>query len=633
MEDKTVKYSIEILDKWSNGLNKFNSSVDSANRKVGALNASLSTSSKSPHNDVKKSLSQLRSQLSRYKEASENSFRSDHIARYNRMIKETEKQIESLEGRSNKSGGLGGLGIGKGAVGWAAVAVAAVKGVAAFKDFSKESIEASMQVETYTSAVKNMLGGSADAARERMQEYFDIAKKTPFDLPQVIEAGNQLQALGRYSRENVTLLGDLAAASGKPMAQALRAYAKMASGQKGIAVDMFRDLMITTEDWTKATGKGVSKNGELLATTEELLNVLPDIMKSKGYFGMMATQSATTGGRVANLKDDVFQLKVALGDKLSPTVNKFVGISSKAVDTMRSWVEIPLEQKIAKEKAELNVLVESLMRTNEKEERRKTIIDELQRKYPEFLKNIDIEKATTEQLTTALKNANAEYDKKMRKAAMSRRIEDLEASMGEDMDDIAKYETSIEAKKKYAELNAELKRKYGNLSIRGIKEIIKTGQRKTYPNMDGKPVIIEYSEEERADISALWAEMETYGDLMTWFGNDRKKLKKAQTSYERYKQQKSIIEGLFGEEETTDDDKPKDAVTPSGGGGTGIEGAAETISSSSSSKIVNITIDNLIGVNNNVFKEGQGVSEAEGFNNKLRDALIGVLNDVNYMVG
>jgi cob(I)alamin adenosyltransferase len=102
MEDKTVKYSIEILDKWSNGLNKFNSSVDSANRKVGALNASLSTSSKSPHNDVKKSLSQLRSQLSRYKEASENSFRSDHIARYNRMIKETEKQIESLEGRSNK---------------------------------------------------------------------------------------------------------------------------------------------------------------------------------------------------------------------------------------------------------------------------------------------------------------------------------------------------------------------------------------------------------------------------------------------------------------------------------------------------------------------------------------------------
>ena len=132
----------------------------------------------------------------------------------------------------------------------AAVAVAAVKGVAAFKDFSKESIEASMQVETYTSSVKNMLGGSADAARERMQEYFDIAKKTPFDLPQVIEAGNQLQALGRYSRENVTLLGDLAAASGKPMAQALRAYAKMASGQKGI-VDMFLRLNDNYQRLTK----------------------------------------------------------------------------------------------------------------------------------------------------------------------------------------------------------------------------------------------------------------------------------------------------------------------------------------------------------------------------------------------
>jgi hypothetical protein len=219
----------------------------------------------------------------------------------------------------------------------------------------------------------------------------------------------------------------------------------------------------------------------------------------------------------------------------------------------------------------------------------------------------------------------------MRKAAMSRRIEDLEASMGEDMDDIAKYETSIEAKKKVAEIQKEIKKKYGTSVFFQLDDIEEKGQYKTQ-DRSGKETIHTFSEQDRVELSALRAELKSYEDLMA-FGNNKKQLKKAQASYEKYKKQKSIIEGLFGEEETTDDDKPKDAVTPSGGGGTGIEGAAETISSSSSSKIVNITIDNLIGVNNNVFKEGQGVSEAEGFNNKLRDALIGVLNDVNYMVG
>ena len=113
---------------------------------------------------------------------------------------------------------------------------------------------ATAQIEKYNVTLKTMLG-STTAARDRMQEYLDVAKKTPFELSQVVEAGNQLQAIGRYSRQNLEMLGDLAAASGKPMEQVMNAYAKLATGQKGEGVNMFRDLLISTDDWTKATGR------------------------------------------------------------------------------------------------------------------------------------------------------------------------------------------------------------------------------------------------------------------------------------------------------------------------------------------------------------------------------------------
>ena len=97
--------------------------------------------------------------------------------------------------------------------------------------------------------------GSQEAANARFEEMSKFAAETPFELNEVVQLGNQLQALGKYSKENMTILGDLAAAAGKPIDQVTGAFAKLASGQKGMAVDMFRDLLITTDDWAKATGK------------------------------------------------------------------------------------------------------------------------------------------------------------------------------------------------------------------------------------------------------------------------------------------------------------------------------------------------------------------------------------------
>lgn len=186
-----------------------------------------------------------------------------------------------------------------------------------------QAIKGAGQFEVYRATLTTMLG-SQELANERLKEYADIGKSTPFELDQVVQLGNSLQAVGKYSRESVIMLGDLAAASGKPIEQVSGAYAKLASGQKGVAVDMFRDLLITTEDWTKATGKGVSKSGELMATTAEMMAVLPKIMKDKRYSGMMAEQSKTLFGIWSNLMDSISEKTRLLGEKLLPHIKPMI---------------------------------------------------------------------------------------------------------------------------------------------------------------------------------------------------------------------------------------------------------------------------------------------------------------------
>jgi len=186
-----------------------------------------------------------------------------------------------------------------------------------------QAIKQAGDFEIYRATLTTMLG-TQEKANARLKEYAEIGATTPFELDEVVKLGNQLQAMGKYSRDNVIMLGDLAAASGKPIDQVGGAYAKLVTGQKGMAVDMFRDLLITTDDWVKATGKGVNKNGELMATTQEMLAVLPKIMADKKFSGMMDQQSQTFQGKWSNLMDSINEKLRQFGEKLLPVIKPYL---------------------------------------------------------------------------------------------------------------------------------------------------------------------------------------------------------------------------------------------------------------------------------------------------------------------
>jgi hypothetical protein len=195
-----------------------------------------------------------------------------------------------------------------------------------------KAIKGASEWESFNTTFEVLLG-SAEKARERLREISKFAIKTPFSLPEVVDLGRQLQALGRYSQENMMMLGDLAAATGKPIRQVSEAFTKLVVGQKGIAAKMFRNLLITSEDWIEATGKGISKNGELLASTEELIRALPKIMEKKGFTGMMIERSKILEGVYSNLLDAMGATFRVFGKSIVDTI-KLKDVLLKLIDVL-----------------------------------------------------------------------------------------------------------------------------------------------------------------------------------------------------------------------------------------------------------------------------------------------------------
>lgn len=655
MAKNDVEFKIKLIDQFGHPLSNLQ-------KKVGNFNEAQIKAS----GVLNKSLSDLRTQLARYKEASEKSYRTDHIKKYKELISETKREIAELEKQTEscgeKSGGLasGFKGLTGIRIGWAAVAVAVAKAAGHTKGFGKETIDADAQMQNYNATLKTLLG-TTGAARDRMQEYMDIAKKTPFDLPQVVDAGNKLQALGKYSEETLNMIGDLAAASGTQLENAMSAFSHLATGQKGAAVRMFRNLLITEEDWIKATGKGVSKNGELLATTKDMLKALPEIMKAKNYLGLMAAQAETTGGKMANLEDAIFGLKAAVGERLRPITNDFLNISSKVVDKLNSWVAIPIEQKIASEKNELNRLVDELVTNYDNETKRRDIIDELNQKYPEFLKNVNLEKDGIKGIKDELIKVNEGYNKKIKRAFYQTKYDELRTEYNDVWGKYVEQEAIIQERKNRDEWEDELRniakkhniettyKKYENYSKKYIdkNEPITVEDGELY--IGGKTIFakkhkVPLSEEEKDRVIVLEQQINASNELfgkithadepfgkVIWYVKQEKNELNAKAAELKTKMD-YLMPYLMGEETPPPPPIPTPTPTPTPTM-PDLEDTANSISSGGKSvKNFNIVInDGLIKqVDNHFGSTNENPQTASDFMWQLSQALQMMLNDVNY---
>ena len=180
-----------------------------------------------------------------------------------------------------------GFAMAQGAI--AAVEAAIRSVVNAFKDF----INVNSQMEQIQMQFKVMIG-DAQKYKEIFAETKKLADVTPFSDLETYRAGQQLLAaqikdIDEYKAALATV-ADLAAGSGRSIQEAAGAYSRLKSGATGEAMEALR-LMNISRTMFEAKGINFDASGQALATSEQLVKTLNEIVKSN--FGGLTQELST----------------------------------------------------------------------------------------------------------------------------------------------------------------------------------------------------------------------------------------------------------------------------------------------------------------------------------------------------
>ncbi|QDP46249.1 MAG: putative minor tail protein [Prokaryotic dsDNA virus sp.] len=150
-------------------------------------------------------------------------------------------------------------------------------------------------------------------------------------------------------------------------------------------------------------------------TTKELTTALND---SGGAAQDMAdVQLANFEGKLTLLNSAMEGLGISIFSHFSvPLSNAVIGITS-FIGAIDRFISIPVSEKLIEEQNEFNALVKVLQKAQVEQSVRNDIIDRLQADYPDYIKNIDLETASIQDLKIAQEQANKAFKEKIRLTA------------------------------------------------------------------------------------------------------------------------------------------------------------------------------------------------------------------------
>lgn len=255
---------------------------------------------------------------------------------YDKGIDKAKQGLDDVEqhakGGGSRIGGFLGNALSFAAGGLITKGIEAIGG--SFGFLKDAMIGGNAQFEQYQAQFTTLLK-SAPAAQQRLKELADFGAKTPFELPEVVDADKILQGFGLHSEEAAkkfgfsgaqirTIAGDVASGTGTKFDEMALLLGKFSAGATGEAISRFQELGITTRDELTKMGLKFSASGQLLSPLPESMNVVLGLMKDK-YGGLMDVQSSTFGGMVSNLQDWVAGTLRTLGQPIFEVVKEKLG--------------------------------------------------------------------------------------------------------------------------------------------------------------------------------------------------------------------------------------------------------------------------------------------------------------------
>lgn len=332
MANKEISVKITADSKQAEqGFSRTAAAVEAAGDAAGRMSAKMSKST-AILTDIAKMFQQLNSDVKAMRKSLD-SIDSKNVRRVGddleTVSKQSKKATSGIKGFADKCNKMTG----------ALSAIAAVQlgnvftGMAGgILNMGIASVQAAAQMRQYEIAFQTMLK-SAEAGTQMLRDLQQFAAETPFDVPGVVSAGQQLMAFGFKAEEIIpmlTNLGDAASGLGlgtEGVSRLAYALGQMQTSGKLNAQDMMQLTSAGISAWdmlAQAAGKTVAEMKDLCSKgaidSKAAVQTIVAGMNDQ-FGGMMAKTSDEVSGLLANIEETAGNTSAAVGKYLTEAFN------------------------------------------------------------------------------------------------------------------------------------------------------------------------------------------------------------------------------------------------------------------------------------------------------------------------
>lgn len=332
MANKEISVKITADSKQAEqGFSRTAAAVEAAGDAAGRMSAKMSKST-AILADIAKMFQQLNSDVKAMRKSLD-SIDSKNVRRVGddleTVSKQSKKATSGIKGFADKCNKMTG----------ALSAIAAVQLGSVFTGMAGgilnmgiASVQAAAQMRQYEIAFQTMLK-SAEAGTQMLRDLQQFAAETPFDVPGVVSAGQQLMAFGFKAEEIIpmlTNLGDAASGLGlgtEGVSRLAYALGQMQTSGKLNAQDMMQLTSAGISAWdmlAQAAGKTVAEMKDLCSKgaidSKAAVQTIVAGMNEQ-FGGMMAKTSDEVAGLLANIEETAGNTSAAVGKYLTEAFN------------------------------------------------------------------------------------------------------------------------------------------------------------------------------------------------------------------------------------------------------------------------------------------------------------------------
>lgn len=332
MANKEISVKITADSKQAEqGFSRTAAAVEAAGEAAGRMSAKMSKST-AILADIAKMFQQLNSDVKAMRKSLD-SIDSKNVRRVGDNLetvsKQSKKATSGIKGFADKCNKMTG----------ALSAIAAVQLGSVFTGMAGgilnmgiASVQAAAQMRQYEIAFQTMLK-SAEAGTQMLRDLQQFAADTPFDVPGVVSAGQQLMAFGFKAEEIIpmlTNLGDAASGLGlgtEGVSRLAYALGQMQTSGKLNAQDMMQLTSAGIAAWdmlAQAAGKTVAEMKDLCSKgaidSKAAVQTIVAGMNDQ-FGGMMAKTSDEVAGLLANIEETAGNTSAAVGKYLTEAFN------------------------------------------------------------------------------------------------------------------------------------------------------------------------------------------------------------------------------------------------------------------------------------------------------------------------